>query len=146
MKRNTLTKMLLTLLGFGVGVCIVWAATTPTGTVNSVSPCNTTVSGNVTVSHSGKVEVTGSGEPAEWQFLLETWSMYGCNTDCSISDDYTVLESGEWKEYTLYVVYSSTTKPNGTHTSWGRNSSRPYGSPGGYDKRDEKHCNYTVDN
>jgi len=146
MKRSILTKILLTLLGFGVGVCIVWAATTPHGTVYSVSPCNTTVSGLVTVSHNGKVWVTGSGEPSAYQFALQTWSMYGCTTDCSIYDDTTILGPGESSEYTLYVRYGSESTPNGTHTSWGRNSYRPYGSPGSYTKLDEKHCNYTVDN
>ncbi len=147
MKRSILIKGLLIFFGFGVGACIVWAATTAKGSTDSVTPCGTTVGGMVQIANSGSVWVTGSGEPELYQFAIATCSMYGCSYDCFINDTTTFLGPGESREYTQYAGYDSTLRPNGTHTSWGKNSARPVTyPPGSYTKLSEKSCNYTVDN
>lgn len=50
---------------------------TPAGGVTSVSPCEETVSGLVTVSSTGICRVTAGTQGHLWQFQVATYSVYG---------------------------------------------------------------------
>ena len=116
------------------------------GAVQFVSPCETTVSGEVLVKATGFILNPLEDLPREYR--LHVFSDSACGLDCEMVREPLLLAPGETVQWEITCSYDSTLTDNGQHISHGTLSERPQTipPPPPYVLLDELGCPYTVSN
>lgn len=124
----------------------------PEGAVITVTPCQETKAGTITVSSNGEYSSSaGSGPEKTWQFKLNTWASWKNPTTeqsyqlTGITVDRT-LNCGEKVTYEQPLNYYSPAFPDWTYAANGSIHARDLSNFGDWELIGSKSCDYTVDN